>query len=369
MFPHEQKPGCCPLSIVNQSRQITDGKRSATAKDVLPQALQGVVGAADMTYLNSVDHDTDHSFDFSGASVAELIQAAKSGVVDAGTVMGELSGRIPDAGDAEARGVITSSLTAISEMLKARVIITHTCDIKGNHLRLWSLNVKKVKAISGPKVTVDGSTMTFSDLGASGGGESRPTKVSIERLTTEQFFDTALYQWSLTAHSLGIMAFEISSVFVYEAGYLLRVKHRENFWTTQEYFIACLDLLDRRVCGPTEILNYDRSVMLENARRYGIHFSDAFNASGSKSGEERKGSKPPWNGEYQSPSSKASPCPYFNKDKPHDNPKHLDASGKCIFRHVCYQWIDNAGPKGKCGSSKHGAKHCDNPHRCEEALE
>ena len=72
MFPHEQKPGCCPLSIVSQNRQITDGKRSATAKDVLPQALQGVVGASDMTYLNAVDHDTDHSFDFNGATVAEL---------------------------------------------------------------------------------------------------------------------------------------------------------------------------------------------------------------------------------------------------------------------------------------------------------
>ena len=83
--------------------------------------------------------------------------------------------------------------------------------------------------------------------------------------------------------------------------------------------------------------------------------------------------KPPYNGQCQPATSRANCCPYFNRNKAHDNPKHLNSRGNCIFRHVCNHWVDNKGPSGRClgsaGQPGHGWYNCDNPNKCDKALE
>ena len=218
-------------------------------------------------------------------------------------------------------------------------------DIKGNCLRLWSICVKRVNSLGGPIVTVDGSSMSFADLDE-GKEPNAKSKFSISRLASENQFDTAVYQWSLMAHTLGIMTFEISSLFIYDVAHVTRVKHGEDFWLAQEYLIACFDLIDRKVCIVSEVPNWDRNVMLSDARNYAKLFSDAHRGKGGgPSVETGKKSKPNWNGEFQAEGSKATCCPYYNKGLPHETAKHLDAKGKCIFRHVCHHWVTDKGKK------------------------
>ena len=246
-------------------------------------------------------------------------------------------------------------------------------EANGNFLRLWAISVKKTKALGQPIVVLDGAT-----FGEEFFKEGHKNKATVERLTTEQYFDAALYQFNLFAHVTGVMPMEILSVFVHEVAYLTRIKHGKSFWVAQEYFIACLDLLDRQTCKAAEIANHDRGVMLENAGRLAQKFIEAYSEKSGGLGvplvdEPHSSVKVPFNGLCQPANSKANCCPYFNRNKAHDNPKHLDSRGKCIFRHVCNHWVDNKGPSGRClntaGSDGHGWHNCDNPNKCDKALE
>ena len=141
----------------------------------------------------------------------------------------------------------------------------------GNYLRLWAISVKKTKALGQPIVVLDGST-----FGEEFFKEGQRNKATVERLTMEQYFDAALYQFNLLCHVTGVMAMEISSIFLHEVAYLTRVKHGKSFWVAQEYLIACLDLLDWKTCKAQAIPNHNRGVMLGNAERLAQRFIEAY---------------------------------------------------------------------------------------------
>ena len=375
-FAHELVKGKCPLEIVRQNGIVSGGRRTATVVGLLPTALHGTITNADLAYLNSRDHDTDHAFDYEGSDPTQLMDGVETGVADGGLVMTQLARRIPRAADADARSLLQSTLNAVSELLKAKVISKTPGDINGNLLRVWVMSCKRVKSIAGPVVVIDNSSMSFSDFADD---STKKARMTIERLTSEQLFDMAIYQWTLMVHALGVMYLEISSLFVFDVAFILRVRHKENFWVCQEYFIACLDLLDRKVVTDvSKIPNHDRGVMLADAKRFGDKFEAAFKGPGGGGaqgpggqgpGDGPRKEKPPWNHRCQHATSKAGFCPYFNKGKDHDNPKHLDSTGKCIFRHLCNHWVNDKGKGGRCESADHAGRDCDNPNKVDAPLE
>jgi len=363
-FTHELVRGKCPIEIAAANRVVSGGRRTAALGGILPSSLQDAVSTSDLAYLNTVDHTADIGFDFAGASVQDLYDAAKSGVINAGDAMGELGGRIPSAAAAD-QSTISHTISALENLVKVGHIIKNPSSITGNYLRVWSITTKKMKRLSGPILIVEGNSFTFEGVDAD--ADKKSAKFSVDRMSTEPLFDACIYQWSLLVHTLGIMPFEISASFVFDTVHLLRVRHGEDFWTAQEYFIACLDLLDRNTVKADKIPNYDRGVMLSDARRFGEQFSGlAARANKPKGGgAETK----EWNGEFQpSGNTKVQPCPYFNSGKKHD-PKHLTASGKCVFRHVCNHWVSNKGPRGRCESCDHNWPRCDHPHKCDKQVE
>ena len=88
----------------------------------MPSALSGAVTTQDLAYLNTADHTPDDGFDVQNSTVDDLVVAAQSGTVDAGTILGELARCIPGAADADGRGVLTSSITAIKALIDTGVI-------------------------------------------------------------------------------------------------------------------------------------------------------------------------------------------------------------------------------------------------------
>ena len=227
------------------------------------------------------------------------------------------------------------------------------------------ITTKKMKRLSGPILVVEGNSFAFE--GADADSDKKSAKFSVDRMSTEPLFDACIYQWTLLVHTLGIMPLEISASFVFETVHLLRVRHGEDFWTAQEYFIACLDLLDRNKVKADKVPNHDRGVMLSDARRFGEQFN-GMAAKASKPRSEATETKE-WNGESQPPTnSKVQPCPYFNSGKKHDS-KHLTSSGKCIFRHVCNHWVSDKGPGGRCESSDHNWPKCDHASKCDKKVE
>ena len=249
------------------------------------------------------------------------------------------------------------------ELVKVGFITKTTVQISGNYLRLWACTTKKMKRLSGPILVVEGNSLTL-DSGDSDPERTKNAKFSVDRMTTEHLFDACVYQWSLLAHTLGIMTFEISASFVFDTVHTLRVRHGENFWTAQEYFLACLDLLDQKKVMADQIPNYDRGVMLSDAKRFGEMFSAKAGGTSATTRQEGK----TWNGEFQpADRSGVAICPYFNNGKEHE-PKHLTSTGKCVFRHVCNHWVDNKGPNGRCESAEHSWPKCDHSHKCDKRL-
>ena len=64
--------------------------------------------------------------------------------------------------------------------------------------------------------------------------------------------------------------------------------------------------------------------------------------------------------------SSAKICFSFNQQTDHIA-RHVKG-GRCIFRHVCDHWVSNKGPKGRC-EGNHSRKECDNPAKCDTAVE
>lgn len=363
-FTHELTRGKCPIEIAAANRVVNGGRRTATVGGILPSSLQDAVSTSDLAYLNTVDHTTDVGFDFAGATIQELFDNAKSGVINAGDAMAELGGRIPSA-NATDQKTIGYTISALNDLVKVGHIVKNPSTISGNYLRVWSITTKKMKRLSGPILVVEGNSFTFE--GSGDDSEKKSAKFSVDRMSTERLFDACIYQWTLLVHTLGIMPLEISASFVFDTVHLLRVRHGEDFWTAQEYFIACLDLLDRKKVMADKVPNHDRGVMLGDARRFGEQFK---NLAASAGRTPREGPEPKeWNGEFQPPgNSKVQPCPYFNSGKKHEA-KHLTSAGKCIFRHVCNHWVSDKGPGGRCESCDHNWPKCDHPHKCDKRVE
>ena len=108
-----------------------------------------------MRYLNQLDHSTDSSFDLAGASVDDLMAASQTGVIDGATCMAEMAKRIPGtAGDADARGILTASITAMKAMMDSGVVVKAGEETNGNLVRLYALAVKRVIAMGKPLVAI-----------------------------------------------------------------------------------------------------------------------------------------------------------------------------------------------------------------------
>ena len=371
-FPHRQAAGCCPIAISAANRVVTGGARPATTALPVPLDICQAIDTNEVVYLNRDDHTNDVAFDVNGSTAEELMNGVQSGVVDGGTVMSELARRIPGAGDADARSILTSSVTALRALIDTGIVMRTRQESNGNLLRLWILAGKRTISLSGPLVSVDehngGSMVTVVAAGGSSSAAAR-TKLQIRRIQKENQFDMTVYMWSVLAHTLGIMTFEISVHFMFEVVHIIRMKHKENFWTAQEYLIESLDLIDRGVCKASEVANHDRNLMLDNARRLGLEFAAAFSQKGDPLAAPVEGGGVAWNGRHQRSDSKAGLCQAFNRNKAHDNPKHLLPDGTCRFRHLCNHWVNDKGPSGKCLREGHGWHNCTNPAKCSSPLE
>ncbi len=323
--------------------------------------MVNAVTVSDLAYLNQVDHTTAAAFDFSAATVNDIIEATKAHQIDPGSAIAEFATRTGNTTDEGELRQITASISAIKALVDVGQIAKVASEASGNFLRLWILCVNRVLFLTGPMMAEASTILSLEDL--TGISMQRRSRMTIKRLTTETLFDTAVYQWSLLAHGYGIMPVDISSHFVFDIAFMTRVKHHETFWTAQEYLIECFDKVDRKICTVVKVTDHDRSVMLGDARRNGLLYAG--------SGPSGPGSAPlvgnqgavSWNEQFQPATSKANLCQAYNRNRAHDNPRHLDARGKCIFRHLCSRYVTDKGPSGRCLSPSHAWHNCDNPNK------
>ena len=352
-FSHVQAKGWCPIEICINNSRITKGVRATTDLGVLPATFVDVLTPGDTAYLRQNDHTADLSFDMVSATHKELMEAVTDGRITVDTAIGVFVVRLTDAADANERSEIRDYMGGLKEYRTIKgTSKAREGDVKGNLLYLWAAVAKNVQNLGGGVAVTDGPSLIADIeklLAAEADSLQRATpRLSIVRLNSESKFDAALMQWSLMTHLVGVMNTAIQAKFLWSVAYITRHHSDMDFWATQEYFIACLDLIDRKICTVENVADKDRNVMLSTASRLGCIQSGAV-AGGSKNtaSEVSVTTKKTWNGSFKpntASNAKVKPCPVFNgRAGGTHNAGILDKNGACVFRHVCNHWVDDKG--------------------------
>ena len=198
--------------------------------------------------------------------------------------------------------------------------------------------------------------------------------------SSTEFFDS-LQIWIMVCAACGLAHVLTSTAFLRDVVYDTILKLKEPWQVAHELFLVYLERVEN--CA-------DRSLTLFNVFSNGAHDSlmvkakdrakRAFTGAWPTNGIFREGGRRPggedgekggglrWNGAFNRDKN-AKPCITFNMGR-HDHPAAcLDSKGACRFRHVCDKWVSDKGPGGICGSDKHKRGDCDNPNKCENAVE
>jgi hypothetical protein len=374
-FSHTQAKGCCPIEVSLNNSKVTKGLRSSTDLGVLPLDFVDILTSVDTAYLRQDDHTTDPSFDMGSALHKDLMMAVTDGRVSCEAAVAEFVNRLPSAADAAERAEIRDYMGGLKDFRAIKgPSKSRENDVKGNMLYLWAAVTKRVHIVGGSVATVGGDTI-IAEIEKLMAAESDAVRrvaprLSIVRLDTEAKFDAALMQWSLMVHLVGVMNSTIQARFLWSVAYLTRHHADLDFWAAQEYFIACLDLLDRKICTVENVADRDRNVMISNAQRLGSLQATAVSGGSKAVVNTQTGVKKVWNGQFKPntpANAKVKPCVVFNgKAGGVHNPGILDKNGSCVFRHVCNAWVDDKGSGGLCESDAHGrvSGPCDNAHKC-----
>jgi hypothetical protein len=327
---------------------------------ILPIEFADVVSPIDVAYLRQDDHTADPSFDLSGSTHKGLLLAVTDGRVTCEAAVAEFVNRLPMAADKAEREEIRDFMGGLKDLRVVKgASRSREDDVKGNLLYLWAAVAKKVQNLGGGVISAGGDSTIIAEIeklmaSDSDSGRRVAPRLSIVRLDNEAKFDAAVMQWSLLTNLVGVMNSTIQSKFLWSVAFLTRHHADLDFWAAQEYLIACLDLLDRKVCTVETVANYDRNIMLSTASRLGAmqesaaSGSKATSAAGGKSTAGTATNKKAWNGKATT-NPRAKVCPIFNgKAGGVHQPNVLDKSGTCVFRHICNQYVDDKGAGGMC---------------------
>ena len=172
-----------------------------------------------------------------------------------------------------------------------------------------------------------------------------------------------------------------STAFLRDVVYDTILKLKEPWQVAHELFLVYLERVEN--CA-------DRSLTLFNVFSNGAHDSlmvkakdrakRAFTGAWPTNGIFREGGRRPggedgekggglrWNGAFnRDPNAKC--CITFNMGRKNHPDSCLDSKGACRFAHACDKFVTDKGPGGICRSTKHHRGSCDNPNRCENAVE
>ena len=176
-------------------------------------------------------------------------------------------------------------------------------------------------------------------------------------------FGDILMTWTMLLSGLGIASILVSGAFLREVVYDT-IDYGTLAWEGAfELWLVYLEEVERTAGDEVNLANvYNRGAqdtMIKRAMERlpktptGI-FRGGGGGSNGDGGEETK-----WNGSFNTKA--AGSCLTFNLGKKQHPANCLNEKGGCKYNHVCDAYVGDKGPKGRCGSDKHGRSNCDNP--------
>ena len=175
-------------------------------------------------------------------------------------------------------------------------------------------------------------------------------------------FADILITWSMLLSGLGIASVLVSGAFLREVVFDPIHDGTMAWEGAFELWLVYLEEVERTAGDEVNLTNvYNRGAqdtMIKRAmERLPKPPSGIFRGGGGGNGDGDE--EPKWNGSFNSKS--AATCLTFNLGKKQHPTNCLNEKGGCKFNHACDQYVSDQGPKGRCGSVKHGRHNCDNP--------
>jgi hypothetical protein len=219
-----------------------------------------------------------------------------------------------------------------------------------------------------------------------GGGDDSTRRASTAMLTARisrpssfaEFMDS-LSIWVMVCAACGIAHVLTTTVFLRDVVHDTILKLKEPWQVAHELFLVYLEKLENAsgnaITMFTVFSNGAHDTLMQRAKDRAKRAFPALNGNGifreggrrqDDDDERRRGSS--WNGAFNRDAN-AKCCITFNMGRKNHPDSCLDSKGACRFAHACDKFVTDKGPGGICRSTKHHRGTCDNPNRCETAVE
>ena len=301
------------------------------------QVCEAIVGIACAPAVGTAVDLSDAAY----ATSQSVVQAAAYGHCSVAEATSELATRLEAATDALTAQKIKGAMDGLKIVTDTAITTT-----QGVFMFIFS------KCSNVVMNAMDGVTRltTVGATGANKGGAALTVKLTRPTQWTE--FMEMLHQFLMAVLSLGLCHPAVICKF-YDDVVWGAIRAKESWETAFELMLLYLEEVDRDPKRTVKLATVFRrggqDTLLAEARRRALAFFRVRAGNAQPSGTSGTSSaatavKP--NGQFNKNTDK--PCVDFNMGRPC---KRLDSSGKCLFNHVCNQFVSDKGPAGVCGGA------------------
>ena len=328
-------------AIPRVSNAMTPELSSAFSRPVC-EALVGIACAPPLG--QSVDLATDTAY----ATSQAVVQAASYGHCSVSEAAAELSRRLEAATEVLEVNKIKGALDGLRIVTDSAIQST-----QGVLMFVWS-KVSNVVMKRGDGVT----RLTTAGGQSSGGSRTSALTVTLSRPSQWHEFFEMLHFFVLAIVALGLANASVVLKLVDDVVWGTLRATKDTWETVCELFMLYLEEIDRDPTRTVSMSNVFRrggqdSLLVEARRKAAAFFrtrAGTAQPSGTTAGQAS--AKP--NGQFNKTTDKA--CVDYNMGRPC---KRIDATGKCLFNHICNQFVSDKGAWGVCGRAHARHSGCD----------
>ena len=374
---YDQIQGCtggndCPfVATTAQNGLLLGGVAAATAtaivaRDVFPLRFTRVLtrGVLDSLLIIGRRPPPGTAVNVSALSHVELADPVLTSGVETASILDEVTKRLA----AATTQMELARLTSISTTLGNKMRLGRGADgaVAAGDGTAELVGVYRYCAMLAGKVVRMRSSQVASVTPTAPQGDAQVKAVPPEKLvkpkTMAEFADI-LVTWTMLLAGLGVASILVSGAFLREVVFDAIADGTLPWEGAYELWLVYLEEVERTAGDDVNLSNvYNRGAQDTMIKRAMERLpkdwpKGIFRPGGGGDGDGDEG--PKWNGSFNTKS--AATCLTFNLGKKQHPSNCLNEKGGCKFNHICDAFVSDKGPKGRCGSDKHGRHNCDNP--------
>ena len=309
---------------------------------------------------------------------SEVLSAVSFGQISVESALFQLSDLYEDASDDSARLLLKGRMESL-KVLRPRVDQEGE-DFMPISLGIYSFIWAKVSEYVMNQSHLDRVSIDTRD--ARGGASSSSFTARIFRPRQFSEYAEMINMFTMICHGLAVASCMLLTEFFATAVYE-GIRLRGDTWQLSHEIMLIMfrrveDSDGRITLGSVFDDVYLNSIVEEAKTRVSTFFRPGTgNAHDDTTDTKPTGTGVHYNGKF---TSTGRPCPHFNREdpkKPGMSAAHpadsLKPDGTCKFNHVCNKWVSDKGKNGRClctaGTGNHPRFKCDNPNRCDEAVQ